>query len=134
MYLTLTNNMEICDMLIPNDEFISYTGTKEFEILEITEFKSDLFTGGTAYDILLGGIVNVYGSIHGDYREYKTFKTINFKVNPGIHVEIGWNLYGKYCKGVFFTSEDEKKSWTEKVREKKMNNYLYLARQYGYEG
>lgn len=134
MYLTLTNNMEICDMLIPDDEFIFYTGTKEFEILEITEFKSDLFPEGTAYDILLGGIANVYGSIRGDYQEYKTFKTINFKVNPEIHVEIGWNLYGKYCKGVFFTSEEEKKSWTEKIREKKMNNHLYLARQYGYKG
>ena len=126
--------MEICDMLIPDDEFIYYTGTKEFEILEITEFKSDLFPEGTAYDILLGGLANVYGSIRGDYQEYKTFKTINFKVNPEIHVEIGWNLYGKYCKGVFFTSEDEKKSWAEKVREKKMNNHLYLARQYGYKG
>jgi hypothetical protein len=126
--------MEICDMLIPDDEFISYTGTKEFEILEITEFKSDLFPEGTAYDILLGGLANVYGSIRGDYPEYKTFKTINFKVNPEIHVEIGWNLYGKYCKGIFFTSKEEKKSWTEKVREKKMNNHLYLARQYGYKG
>lgn len=125
--------MKVGDMLIPNDEFISHTGTKEFEILEINEFKSDLFPGGTSYDILLGGLSNVYGSIRGDYQEYKTFKTINFKVNPEIHVEIGWNLWGKYCKGVFFTSEEEKSSWTEKVREKKMNNHLYLARQYGYK-
>lgn len=126
--------MKVGDMLIPNDEFISHTGTKEFEILEIAEFKSDLFAGEAAYDILLGGLANVYGSIRGDYQEYKTFKTIGFKVNPEIHVEIGWNLYGKYCKGVFFTSEEEKSSWTEKVRENKMNNYLCLARQYGYKG
>ncbi len=128
------NNIKVGDILIPDDEFISYTGTKEFEVLEVKEFKSTLFIGGEALDITIGGIVPVIGSIHGDFREYKTMKTLDYKVNPQLQVEKGWNLYGKYCKAIFFTSEDEKKEWTKRFNEMKVNQYLFMARQYGYEG
>jgi len=127
-------DIKVGDILIPDDEFISYTGTKEFEVLEVKEFKSDLFYGETALDITIGGIVPVIGSIYGDFREYKTMKTLDYKVNPQLQVEKGWNLYGKYCKAIFFTSEDEKKEWTKRFNEMKMNQYLFMARQYGYEG
>ena len=127
-------DIKVGDILIPDDEFISYTGTKEFEVLEVKEFKSDLFYGETALDITIGGIVPVIGSIYGDFREYKTMKTLDYKVNPQLQVEKGWNLYGKYCKAIFFTSEDEKKGWTKRFNEMKMNHYLFMARQYGYEG
>ena len=127
-------NIKVGDKLIPDDDFISYTGTKEFEVIEVKEFKSDLFLGGTTLDIKLGGIVPVIGSIHGDFREYRTINTIEHKVNPQIHVEKGWNLDGKYCKAIFFTSEEEKLKWTKKFNEKMMNQHLYLARKYGYEG
>jgi len=126
--------IKVGDILIPDDEFISYTGTKEFEVLEVKEFKSTLFIGGEALDITIGGIVPVIGSIYGDFREYKTMKTLNYKVNPQLQVEKGWNLYGKYCKAIFFTSEDEKKEWTKRFNEMKVNQYLFMARQYGYEG
>ncbi len=127
-------DIKVGDILIPDDEFISYTGTKEFEVVEVKEFKSDLLYGGTALDITIGGIVPVIGSIYGDFREYKTMKTLDYKVNPQLQVEKGWNLYGKYCKAIFFTSEDEKKEWTKRFNEMKMNQYLFMARQYGYEG
>jgi hypothetical protein len=127
-------DIKVGDMLIPDDDFIAYTGTKEFEVLEVKEFKSDLFIGGTALDITLGGIVPVIGSIYGDFRDYRKLKTIDHKVNPQLQVEKGWNLHGKYCKAIFFTSEDEKLEWTNRYREMKMNQYLYMARQYGYEG
>jgi hypothetical protein len=127
-------DIKVGDILIPDDEFISYTGTKEFEVLEVKEFKLDLLYGGTALDITIGGIVPVIGSIYGDFREYKTMKTLDYKVNPQLQVEKGWNLYGKYCKAIFFTSEDEKKEWTKRFNEMKMNQYLFMARQYGYEG
>ena len=127
-------DIKVGDILIPDDEFISYTGTKEFEVLEVKEFKSTLFIGGEALDITIGGIVPVIGSIYGDFREYKTMKTLNYKVNPQLQVEKGWNLYGKYCKAIFFTSEDEKKEWTKRFNEMKVNQYLFMARQYGYEG
>jgi len=127
-------DIKVGDILIPDDEFISYTGTKEFEVLEVKEFKSDLLYGGTALDITIGGIVPVIGSIYGDFREYKTMKTLDYKVNPQLQVEKGWNLYGKYCKAIFFTSEDEKKEWTKRFNEMKVNQYLFMARQYGYEG
>jgi hypothetical protein len=127
-------DIKVGDILIPDDEFISYTGTKEFEVLEVKEFKSTLFIGGEALDITIGGIVPVIGSIYGDFREYKTMKTLDYKVNPQLQVEKGWNLYGKYCKAIFFTSEDEKKEWTKRFNEMKMNQYLFMARQYGYEG
>ena len=122
------------DMLIPDDDFIAYTGTSEFEVLEVKEFKSDLFYGGTALDITLGGIVPVVGSIYGDFRDYRTLKTIDHKVNPQIQVDKGWNLHGKYCKAIFFTSEGEKQEWTRRFNEMKMNQHLHMARQYGYEG
>jgi hypothetical protein len=127
-------DIKVGDILIPDDEFISYTGTKEFEVLEVKEFKSTLFIGEEALDITIGGIVPVIGSIYGDFREYKTMKTLNYKVNPQLQVEKGWNLYGKYCKAIFFTSEDEKKEWTKRFNEMKVNQYLFMARQYGYEG
>jgi hypothetical protein len=114
-------DIKVGDKLIPDDDFIAYTGTSEFEVLEVKEFKSTLFIGGTALDIKLGGIVPVIGSIYGDFREYRTLKTID-------------NLYGKYCKAIFFTSEDEKKEWTNRFNEMKMNQHLHMARQYGYEG
>jgi hypothetical protein len=122
------------DMLIPDDDYIAYTGTKEFEVLEVKEFKSDLFMGGAGLDITLGGIVPVVGSIHGDFREYRTIKTIDHKVNPETHVNKNWNLHGKYCKAIFFTSEEEKQERTKRHREMKMNQHLYIARKYGYEG
>jgi hypothetical protein len=127
-------DIKVGDLLIPNDEFISYTGTSEFEVLEVKEFKSNLFIGGTGLDITLGGIVPVIGSIYGDFRAYRTLKTIDHKVNPQLHVEKGWNLHGKYCKAIFFTSEEEKKEWTKRFNEMKMNQHLHMARQYGYEG
>jgi len=129
-----TKNIKVGDILIPDDDFISYTGTKEFEVLEIKEFNSTLFIGGSALDITLGGIVHVIGSIYGDFREYRKIKTIDHKVNPQIQVDKCWNLYGKYCKAIFFTSEDEKKEWTKRFNEMKMNQHLHMARQYGYEG
>ena len=130
--------VKVGDMLIPNDEFISYTGTKEFEVLEIKEFKNPFadiqYPGSASYDITLGGIVPIIGSIYGDFREYRTLKTINHKINPELHVDKDWNLHGKYCKAIFFTSEDKKKEWQEKFNERKMNQYLFMARQYGYKG
>jgi hypothetical protein len=44
------------------------------------------------------------------------------------------NLHGKYCKAIFFTSEEEKREFTKSFNEMKMNNYLHMARKYGYEG
>jgi hypothetical protein len=129
-----TKNIKVGDILIPDDDFISYTGTKEFEVLEIKEFNSTLFMGESALDITLGGIVPVIGSIYGDFREYRTIKTIDHKVNPELHVSKGWNLHGKYCRAIFFTSEEQKQQWTKRYREMKMNNYLHLTRKYGYEG
>jgi len=129
-----TKNIKVGDILIPDDDFISYTGTKEFEVLEIKEFNSTLFIGGSALDITLGGIVPVIGSIYGDFREYRKIKTIDHKVNPEPHVSKGWNLQCKYCKAIFFTSEEEKRECTKSFNEMKMNNYLHMARKYGYEG
>lgn len=126
-------DIKVGDMLIPDDDFISYTGTDKFEVLEVKEFNSKLFLNEIAYDIKIGGVVPV-SRIHGDFREYRTLKTIDHKVNPELHVEKGWNLDDKYFKAIFFTSEDEKKEWTKRFNEMKMNQYLNMARHYGYEG
>jgi hypothetical protein len=122
------------DKLIPDDEFIAYTGTAEFEVLETKEIQSSLFYGGTTTEITLGGIMPAIGSIYGDFRAYSTIKTIDHKVNPELHANKGWNLGGRYCSAIFFTSEEEKQQWTKRYREMKMNSYLHLARKYGYEG
>jgi len=61
--------------------------------------------------------------IYGDFREYRTIKTIDHKVNPEPHVSKGCNLHGKYCKAIFFTSEEEKREFTKSFNEMKMNNY-----------
>jgi hypothetical protein len=126
-------DIKVGDKLIPDDEFIAYSGTSEFEVLEVKEFKSDLFIGGIGLDITLGGNIPIHMA-HGDSREYRTIKTIDHKVNPEPHVSKNWNLHGKYCRAIFFTSEEQKQQWTKRYREMKMNNYLHLARKYGYEG
>jgi 5-formaminoimidazole-4-carboxamide-1-beta-D-ribofuranosyl 5'-monophosphate synthetase len=36
-------DIKVGDMLIPDDDFISYTGTDKFEVLEVKEFNSKLF-------------------------------------------------------------------------------------------
>jgi hypothetical protein len=82
-------DIKVGDILIPDDDFIAYTGTSEFEVLEVKEFKSDLFYGGTALDITIGGIVPVIGSIYGDFRDYRTLKTIDHKVNPELQSREG---------------------------------------------
>ena len=128
-----TKNIKVGDILIPDDEFIAYTGTAEFEVLETKEIQSELFIEGTATEITLGGNIPIHLP-HGDFREYRTIKTIDHKVNPEPHVSKGWNLHGKYCKAIFFTSEEQKQNYTKRYREMKMNNYLHLARKYGYEG
>jgi hypothetical protein len=53
-------NIKVGDILIPDDDFISYTGTKEFEVLEIKEFNSTLFIGGSALE---GFVVLVLTSV-----------------------------------------------------------------------
>jgi len=122
--------VKVGDKLICNDAF-SDSGYIEGEIIEINTIDQPNY--GIDFTVTILAKFRLYRNFKAYIREIK-INTCSIKINPfDININMDWTSYGSFCKGIFFTSEEEKKKFVDKFNKCEMNYHLNMARKYGYD-
>jgi len=128
---------KIGDKLITTDSFANKLGCNSFEIIDIIEIGSLPFNSINMkfYNVKIKGVIRIFGSIYGDnYKEERVIEVSSDKINPRpmINDEEFSSLNGSKAISFFFTSEEKKLNWLNDCKKLKRQNYLELAKHYGY--